>query len=639
MILSTLTDSEIIGMIRPDLDDAEQYSEDLGEIREENYALYRAEPYGNEIQGWASVVDPVIWDAIEGIMPSLVEIFNDDWFMLRADDPERADNFKELIRYQLYCQQDGYKTITSFLRDTLLYHFGVLKISYVEDYESTDETFSSITPAQMAEIAGMSEVDITKYDEITTTDPETGVETTEFQNVKLVRHDIKYRGPAAECIPPWEFGFSPGYAELDDCPIVYHKVRRTLSYIKQKEVDKIYKPGSYDALVDRGLEPSSDEETQYNLTTTDYYDDTQPSTSAPQQIPNQEVDIYECYVKLDVDGDGISEDCIVTVALDVVLSVELNPYRRPPFRLGIAIPESHKIPGIPYAEILSEDQKTMTNLKRLVQDSAAQACYQNPITDDPNMFNMLVTRKPMQPILGNPQRVSTLESQAPNQFILKAIEMAESDIENKTGVTRYNQGLDADSLNKTATGVSMIMTAAQQRLRMVARNIGNIALKGMIRDFIFINQKWPGTEDMQIIGKGISINPDDLSGQYDISVQVGVGPQEKQQAALIMDQLVQFQLQAGLQLQLCTPNEIYETLKRKYKLLNVDIDDLLIDPSSEEVYEQTPMQQQSGQQPGGVSPNEGAGPEGQGVGRSPVPPTVLQRGGAPAEQPDLGPVA
>ncbi len=638
MILSSLSDSEIIGMIADDLDEAEQYSEDLGEQREKFYSLYRAEPYGNEVEGWASVVDPVVWDAIEGIMPSMVEIFNDDWFQLRGEVPERADDFKRLIRYQLYRKQDGFKVITSFLRDTLLYFYGVLKISYVEEYYTVDETFPEITPQQMAEIAGMDGVDITRFNEVKETDTETGVEVTRYTDVKLVRHDVKYKGPAVECIPGWEFGFSPGYTDLDDCPIVYHKVRRTLSYVKQKELEGQYKQGSYDALVNSCLEASSDEEAQYRLATTEYYDDSQHPSGYPEQIPNQEVDIYECYVKLDVDKDGLLEDCIITQANNIVLSVDLNPYRRPPFRIGVAIPESHKIPGIPFAQILGEDQKTMTNLKRLVQDSSAQATYQNPITDDPNMFNMLVSRKPMQPILGNPQRITTLETQAPNQFILKAIEMAESDIENKTGVTKYNQGLDSDSLNKTATGVSMIMTAAQQRLRMLARNIGNNALKGMIRDFIYINQKWPDTAGMKIIGDGIVIHPNDLAGEFDITIEVGVGPQEKQQAAQILDQLVQFQMQAGLQLGLCGPQEIYNTLERKYKLLNVDIEGMLIDPK--ETNGQQPNQAgPPNQQLGPPAANAGAGPEGQGIGRPPVPPAMPQRGGPAAEQPDIGPVA
>ncbi|WP_444810525.1 portal protein, partial [Streptococcus pneumoniae] len=40
-------------------------------------------------------------------------------------------------------------------------------------------------------------------------------------------------------------------------------------------------------------------------------------------------------------------------------------------------------------------------------------------------------------------------------------------------MTSYNQGLDANSLNKTATGVSQIMQATQQRVELVARTFAN----------------------------------------------------------------------------------------------------------------------------------------------------------------------
>jgi hypothetical protein len=41
--------------------------------------------------------------------------------------------------------------------------------------------------------------------------------------------------------------------------------------------------------------------------------------------------------------------------------------------------------------------------------------------------------------------------------------------EQRTGSTRYNQGMDADSLNKTATGISIIQNASTQRAELVAR--------------------------------------------------------------------------------------------------------------------------------------------------------------------------
>ena len=43
--------------------------------------------------------------------------------------------------------------------------------------------------------------------------------------------------------------------------------------------------------------------------------------------------------------------------------------------------------------------------------------------------------------------------------------------ENRTGVSRYNQGLDAESLNKTLGGLDRIMSASQQRQDLIAAHL------------------------------------------------------------------------------------------------------------------------------------------------------------------------
>jgi hypothetical protein len=55
-----------------------------------------------------------------------------------------------------------------------------------------------------------------------------------------------------------------------------------------------------------------------------------------------------------------------------------------------------------------------------------------------------------------------LEQRFVGQQAFPMIEYMDSVKENRTGFTRYSQGLDADSLNKTATGVSLI-TASRRR--------------------------------------------------------------------------------------------------------------------------------------------------------------------------------
>ena len=123
-------------------------------------------------------------------------------------------------------------------------------------------------------------------------------------------------------------------------------------------------------------------------------------------------------------------------------------------------------------DLLDNDQKIQTNLLRLIQDSAAIDCYKNPVTNDQLMFTMLQDRKPFAVIKGDPNRLGEVKTSPPSEFILKAYEMQEAGVEKKTGMTRYNQGMDASSLNKTATGIDAIMAASAKPLRLVARLLG-----------------------------------------------------------------------------------------------------------------------------------------------------------------------
>jgi hypothetical protein len=547
-----------------------------------------------------------VWDTIQGLLPALMQTYTGDWYKLSGPSSERSSAFKKLINYQLYRKQESYNEILAFITDSLLYHYSVAKVTRVELYHDEAQSFPNLTAQDMAVASENEMVTISKWDEISEDDPISGGTINRYENVKMVKKVADYKGPLFECIPPWEFGFTPGYKVLDDCPIVWHKVKRTLSYIKQKEVSGEYFEGSYEACKEALTQyPMSDEEDSYVGTETDadsgYIENEAGNLAAPELIPAIEVDIYECYVKIDVDADGILEDEIITICGDVVLKMDENPYRRPPFRIGVAYPESHKVTGVPLSSIVEEDQKVMTNLKRMTQDAAAQSVYTNPITDDANLYKLLLNRKPHDPLLGNPQRMGKLEVDPPSEFVLKAIEMIQGDIENKTGVTRYNQGTDADSLNKTASGMKMIATMAQQRAKQVGRNIGNTAMQGIIRDFIFINQKWPPMEALKVIGQEIPISPEDLAGEYDITIDIGIGPQEKQMAAQAMDELLKFQLEVGMQLHLATPAQVYNTLMRKYEYLDIDIKELISNPE---------QQVNNGQQ-GTVAGSTGAGQPGQ----------------------------
>lgn len=571
------SDDELLEMLAPDIEKSTQVQDTLSGQRAEYYKRYRGEPYGNEREGFAQSVAPVIHNNHKWTLANLMDIFNEDFFVLKGDDDVRASNFQKLIYYQMFRKQDGFRKFYDFLWTADLFHYAVFKCYYKEDFDLENNVYDSLTADEMSQLAMTENVTISKYDE--ETDEMGGVT---YKNVKTVTKKILYAGPSFSVPPLWEIFYSP------DCRItewgaiegrlVRHDTRKTLNDIRKKEKAGIYRKGTYEKVKDKFTDSFGDAEDKvevlFNVDDVTAIE-TNVESDRKDTILGREVVVQECYCKLDIDGDGLLEPVIIDICDDVVCRVVENPYKRPPFRFGSVAPEPHKIAGVAPAELLDYDQKVQTNLLRLIQDSAALDCYKNPVTSDHQMFAYLENRKPFAVIKGDPDKLGEVKSSPPSNFVLKAYELLKQANEEKTGITRYNQGQDASSLNKTATGIDAIMAASNKPLRLIARLVGNGAVLGLIRDFIYINQLYPAATDQKILGTDIEVKPEDMNGAYDIEIDIGVSPAERQAMANQVDLMIQFATQAGLQMGLMDRVHVLRAMKKKYRYLGSKIDDLM----------------------------------------------------------------
>lgn len=610
-----ITDDEILQTLQPDIDKARQMQDTLADQRQDYYRRYRGEKYGNERDGWSQSVAPVIANNLRSTLPTLMEIFHEEYFTLKSDNEERANNFQKLIYYQMFRKQDGFRQAYDFIYDALIYHYAIFKVYYKEDFDLESEVIPRLSADEMMQLVQQPGVTVTKYTEA----QDDGTGETAYENVKVSRKVTLYAGPYKEVVPPWEFYYSP------DCKIgdmgsvegrlVFHEYNITMNDIRKRERAEIYKKGTYDKVMEYGDEPdrpSMKPDSFEILIGVDDISEIDDQANTDNELSRRKK-MRECYCRLDIDGDGLLEHCIVDLCGDVVCRVEENPYRRPPFRIGSVHPEAHKITGISDAEILDNDQRIMTNLMRLIQDSAAQSCYRNPVTSDTQMFEMLKDRKPFAAIKGPPDKLGEVKLSPPDQFILKAYQLMKDEVEEETGVTKYNQGRDAASLNKTATGISAIFSASEKRIRLVAALLGNGPMRGLVRDFIFINQKWPSEDPVKLLGQGIEINQGDLDGEYEIEIDIGTSPSEKQAVANQMDLFIQFATQAGINMGIMTPAHVIRAQKKKYRVLGIKMDDCMKTEQQwmQEQQQQMMAQQQAAQQqigPPGMPPPMQGGP-------------------------------
>jgi len=140
--------------------------------------------------------------------------------------------------------------------------------------------------------------------------------------------------------------------------------------------------------------------------------------------------------------------------------------------------------------------------------------------------------------------------------------------ESRTGITRQSQGLDANTLNKTATGQNQILTQSQMRMELIARIFAETGVKDLALKMFELVCKYQQKEKIvRIRGKYIPMRPYEWKDRVNVTVQVGLGTGSKEQQLILLNAILERQMQAiNLQQNAFGPmvnlRNIYNTLKK-----------------------------------------------------------------------------
>ncbi len=148
--------------------------------------------------------------------------------------------------------------------------------------------------------------------------------------------------------------------------------------------------------------------------------------------------------------------------------------------------------------------------------------------------------------------------------LLQAIEYVDTARETRTGVTRYNQGLDAESLNKTATGFRGMTDASQQRIELIARVFAETGIKQIFKLIVMLASKHQSdARQIRVVGEPMEINPSAWRHNLDCRIDIGLGAGDRQEKIVNLNQILTIQQQLmQLGLPLTDPEKIFATLDR-----------------------------------------------------------------------------
>lgn len=539
--------------------------DDITNERSTLFERYMGEPYGDEVEDRSQVVSTDISDTVEWIMPEIMEIFTGgdrvaDFEPLGPDDEAKADQETDVVNHVFMRKNEGFLILYSFFKDALIMKNGYVKRWWDEAEDTEVEEYSGLSEDEIFVLQGNwaeegAEVELEEAEQ-----EEGGLRI----KARVTRRREKL---CIAPVPPEEIIFTPRWNKvtLDGCPFVAHR--------REVTVSELIKQG-YDAEQVRSLPDSEDE--QFSEERINRFDNRDAEEDQQAEAPDpsmREVMVYECYIYVDYDGDGVAELRRVTVGgehneiLKWAEGGEDNeevPWQ--PFSSITPIVVTHRHIGRSIAELVDDLQRIKTVLMRQMLDNV-YLCN-NPTREiaeegigETTIEDLLVERPGKIVRTASPGHYV---EHTPPQFMqqmLPAIEYVDTVRENRTGVTRYNQGLDANSLNKTASGVNQIMNAAQKKLLLIARIFAETGVKHLFRG-IHADLRRHATKRMTVKLRGnyVPVDPRHWKNREDMAVNVALGTGSREQMIARLMMIAEKQEQHILQgSPLVTVNELHHS--------------------------------------------------------------------------------
>ena len=599
--MAKISDTELRSIISGEINNALGFmGGSLSSQRKKSLEYYLGEKLGTEIDGRSQVISTDVADTVETILPNLLRIFTASNNVVRcepvkAEDVALADQATNYINYVFNKDNSGFSILYTWFKDALLEKNGIVKVFWDESQKVEYETYKNLSDTDYQLLLNDDSIEVVDEEEFEDEKAkeqlqqvqalaEAQGEAIEMPSPKIhnckIKRTHKFGRVKIENVPPEEFLIAKSAKTIEDANFVAHKVYKTRSELIEIGFDK--------EVVEQL--PSSQNILHNSERLTRFSDiDKSPFNHATDKSTEQ-VEIYECYLRMDYDGDGIAELRKVCVGgsgtSDILENTEVDSM---PFCSLTPIPMPHRFYGRSVSELVEDIQLVKSTVMRQLLDNM-YLTNNNRVAIMDGMVNLddLLTSRPGGVVRTKQppnQVMMPMQSQTISQQAFPLLEYLDTVRETRTGVTRYAQGLDADSLNKTATGINTLMTQTQMRMELIARIFSETGVKELFRKLFELTVKYQDKERIvQLNNQFVPVRPTEWKDRYNITIVVGLGSGSKDQQLVILNnilerQLQAFKLQGGQEYPMVSLKNIYNTLSKVIENAGLkNVENYFVDP-------------------------------------------------------------
>lgn len=586
-----MDDALLLAAIERHEANAETYG-NLQEERTDALDYYFGKPLGNEVPGRSQVVARTVWDTVEWIKPQLSDVFCSGEEIVSfapksPDDVKAAEQESDYVNHIVTQRNNWFEVWYSWAHDALIQKTGYVKAYWDDEADITTERYERLTGDEYALLMQDPNVEVVEHTEETVVSDPNPVTAQQMlaagqlpQPIVEVLHSVKLERKKPrntvriENVAPEYIRVSQdarGLSLQDDrLPFVQHAEPRTISDLRAQGLDV---PDD----INDGGDSMSDWEAELRDDYTPFRDregeETDPSM--------RRVLVRETWIRLDFNGDGRAElRHIIVVGKTVLLNEETDHV---PLVALCPAPLSHRHYGLSMADAVMDLQRIQTALMRGALDNQYLANNGRYAVDENNvnLDDMLDSRPGgIVRVTGQPgAAILPLTHSTTGQVALPMLEYVDRIGQKRTGVNEQTQGLDPNALNKTATGAQMLMSAAQQRIKFIARIFAETGVKALFQLVHQLTlQHSRQAELVRLRGEWVPVDPRTWVKRNDLQISMNLGLGDRAQQLAFLGSVRQMQLE-GLQIGVCTPVNVFNTQARMMRAAGYkDVSEFFQDP-------------------------------------------------------------
>ena len=582
-----MTKRELSAHLEQEISSALGYKDGkLTEQRSDALDRYYGKKYGNEQEGRSQIVTRDVADVIEWIMPSLMKIFTSGDKVVQfepqgPEDVEMAKQSTDYVNYVIMRQNPGFHIIYQWFKDALLQKNGIVKHYWDDSSETLKEEYKNLTDEEFTALLLEDNVEVVQHTENSQNEEDMmSLQPQQILHDVVVNRTYDDGQVRIEAVPPEEFLINKYAKTIEDARFVGHRVKRTKS-----------------ELIEQGY-PKSKIENVFSNDEADYKAERLSRFSHEQDnSPEGDIDdgvwVTECYLRVDFDNDGIAELRKVTKVGDELLDNEAVD--SVPFSSLTPIPMPHKFYGLSIYDLISDLQLIKTTLMRNLLDNmylTNNGRYE-VVEGQANLDDLMTSRPGGIVRVRTPGAVNPLGTPQLDQNSFNMLGYLDSIREERTGVSKQSMGLSEGALksHQTATGVGQVMTAAQQKIELIARVFAETGMKDLANSVYQCVQKYEKPEKIvRLNNKWTTLYPHEWKEKMDCVAQVGLGFGNKDMNLMHLGRLsqtIQMIAQHPAAGMLLKPKHVYNLVAEQIKAMGMkNVDDFIQDPGEADVPQQ-----------------------------------------------------